>query len=253
MKLSSILKKASYQISNPTSLETAEMTMIKDIEKFAQIKMANADIGAKIMAAISNPAVAAGVGGLAAGGGTLLASSQKENEDEEQFKKRRIMEAITNGLAGAAVGGATPIAANAIKGLAVPEPKSKIKEAIKGLFGGGVFAAGGAAGGAVVDKFLHNDAAVKATQGSLNAFSKILDNGKTQVFNQAGFDNATAKMTRHNEVMTPLMTIIKDMKANGIRQGVKPLVKKIRNPLIGAGAALTLPFILKKFDQLSNQ
>ena len=234
---------------------------VVDIEKFAKTTMKMKKVGSGIMDYLSNPAITAGIGGLAAGGGTYLAESQNDGENEKEFHKRRIMDALTNGLAGAAVGGAVPVAADAIGNIAHPQEDGLFKRTLKGLGGYGAYAAGGATGGTILDKWLHGTKAITETEGLKSKFQKTINDAVNVVDDYGNVKNLASRadkdglqqaidgLTRHNEVRESLINVIKKVPKGDFM----PLVKKIRNPAIAAGAAVTLPFILKKLDQLSSQ
>jgi hypothetical protein len=284
MRLKSIIKKATLQISHPTAIEKAQMANIVEIEKFAEDKIANAEVGEKILAALSNPAVSAGIGGALAGGGTYLSSQRGEDESEEEFKKRQIKDSLVNSLAGAAVGGAAPIAINAVKDVAVPSEEGIVKKLFGKAMGNTLWAGGGAATGFGVDAWRHSTDAAKKTEALISALKSQIGNtgidvkslqnlagnvppsgqsgplddllkhiknmvpAKPEAYLNTNLMNQQARMTRHGDVGKSLLSVLN-------RKDFMPalLKGKLRNPALAAGAALTLPFILKKLDQAANQ
>lgn len=290
MTLKSILKKASYQISNPTYLDRAEMVMVSDIEKFAQTTMEMRKTGG-IMDYLSNPAITAGIGGLATGGGTYLASSKHEGEDEKEFKKRRLIDSLTNGLAGAVVGGAAPIAGKAINSIAAPKEDSFLKGVAKKSLGLGVWGGGGAAGGVAANKWLNRDAAtsaitkrIKELEESLTAIDhggmsgiasaakrslsgakgppeveKLIEEAGKITGNVAGRSRSTiqtllnaAKATEERQAARVAPILGQGLKGGLQGIGQSLMGGKLMLPAIGTAAAIALPTILKKLDQTTS-
>lgn len=271
MRLDSILKKAAYQISNPTYLDKAEMAMVSDIEKLAQTTVSMKKVGSGIMDYLSNPAITAGIGGLAAGGGTYLASSKEEGENTKEFRKRRILDALTNGLAGAAVGGAVPFAGKAIKSISSPEKPSFLSRAGHGALGYGTSAAVGGGAGFGIESWLNRkDVADKAVDSVTKAKDKIkapiegvstLQDLAKKIKGSVGNEvddlvGAVKGLSTH----TPIDPLLSSAAANAERSLAKvnnwrgmPLFQRIlssKGLKWGAGAALLLPLLAKKMDQI---
>jgi hypothetical protein len=233
MKFSEIIRKSKVRICNPTTLERAMCKDAFDIENLAIRKIANQDVAAKIIGALSNPGVTAGIGATALGAGSLLSSSQKENETEEEFKSRRMNSAIANAIAGGAIGGAAPIAVDALKSL-VPQERSPVKDALKFVGGQSLFAGGAAGAMGVVDRIRASSFLEKDPTKINPALRPKTEWAKSVM---APFKNHGLK------VLDPAGKKMVDLSTRSL------LTQKFKHPLIAAAAAVLLPLALKKTDQ----